>query len=224
MKKILFSVLAAFACGALVAEYLEIAPTEERSFKVGEPVTFTVTGWADKTQKMTSGTVSISLRDSGWSGAKIADNVVIDFAKGNPATFTAKLSRPGFILASPAPRKSADGKKIEWQTRDRAKPALGGAAVEPEKIRPGVECPADFDEFWRKNLELFKNAEIVLSDDIAASQRQPGYKVSRITVKFPDGDGMIDGFLLIPEKPGKYPAVAGVPGAGPGWVRSSSCS
>lgn len=221
MKKLLFSALAAFVCGVLSAEYLEIAPTEERSFKVGEPVTFTVTGWADKTKKMESGTVSISLRDSGWSGKKIADNVVIDFAKGNPATFTVSLPRPGFILASPVPRKDADGKKIEWQTRDRTKPALGGAAVEPEKILPGAECPADFDEFWRKNLELFKNAEIVLSDDIAPAQKRPGYKVSRITVKFPGGDGMIDGFLLIPEKPGKYPAMAGVPGAGPGWVRSS---
>ena len=221
MKKVPLLALAALVCGVLSAEYLEIAPTETRSYKVGEPVTFTVTGWADKTAKMTSGTVRISLRDSGWSGAKIADDVVIDFAKGNPATFTVALNRPGFILVSPAPRKSADGKKIEWMTRDRAKPALGGAAVEPEKIRPGAECPADFDEFWRKNLELFKKAEIVLSDDVPAAQRRRGYKVSRITVKFPGGTGMIDGFLLIPEKPGKYPAMAGVPGAGPGWVRSS---
>ena len=48
--------------------------------------------------------------------------------------------------------------------------------------------------------------------------KRKGYKVSRIQVKFPDGSGAIDGFLSIPAKPGKYPATAGVPQAGPGAV------
>ena len=217
MKKTLFSALALLFCGALAAARLDIVPTEFRSYKVGEPVTFTVTALDDQKQKMTEGTVTIAVRDSGTNGKKIIDDVVIDFAKTNPVTFTAKLDRPGFILAVPSPGKTADGKEIRWENRPL--PSLGGAAVEPEKIQPGAECPADFDEFWRKALEEFKNAEVVLSD--APAQKRDGYKVSRITVKFPDGSGAVDGFLSIPDKPGKYPAIAGVPGAGPGTVRST---
>ena len=217
MKISLFSALTLLFCGALVAATIDIVPTEFRSYKVGEPVTFTVTAWESKGRKLSSGSVTIAVRESGTSGKKIGGDVVIDFAKTNPATFTAKLDRPGFILAVPAPGKTADGGKIPWEPR--AGRPLAGAAVEPEKLRPGTECPADFDEFWRKAVAEFKNAEVVLSD--APAQKRNGYKVSRITVKFPDGSGMIDGFLSIPEKPGRYPAIAGVPGAGPGTVRST---
>jgi len=217
MKKSLFSAFAILLCGGLSAARLDIVPTELRSYKVGEPVTFTVAALDNKNQQMNAGSVTIAVRDSGSGGKKIMDDVVIDFAKNNPATFTAKLSRPGFILAIPSPGKTADGKTFRWDNKPQ--PSLGGAAVEPEKLQPGAECPADFDEFWRKSLDEFKKAEVVLAD--APAQKRPGYKVSRITVKFPDGSGAIDGFLSIPEKPGKYPAIAGVPGAGPGTVRSA---
>ena len=48
--------------------------------------------------------------------------------------------------------------------------------------------------------------------------KRTGYDIFRLTVFFPDGSGLIDGFLSVPQAKGKYPAVVGVPGAGPGVI------
>ena len=151
-----------------------------------------------------------TFKDSG--GKKLRDDLTVDLSKENPAKFTVKMDHPGFVLVSASPCKLPDGKTVKWSNAPFA--PLGGAAVEPEKIRPGMECPKDFDEFWQAGIKAFQDAKIEVTD--APGFTREGYKVSRIQVKFPDGSGLVSGFLSIPSKPGKYPALAGVPGAGSG--------
>ena len=208
--------LVSLAFCMLNAAKLEIRTTEFRNYKVGETVTFTVTAKADDGSLMKDGKFTVSVRDSGVDTAEICKPVEIDLSKTNPTTFTAKLDRPGFIFASPSSYKTADGKSNRWKAPAARLQYDGGAAVEPEKIRPAGVMPADFDEFWQKNLAEFKNAKITVKED--PEIKRSGYKVSRVRVDFPDGSGFIDGFLSIPEGAGKFPAVAGVPGAGPGSV------
>ena len=211
MKKILLSSVLIFALQAVFAATINIVPTELRSYKIGEEVTFKASALSQKRKLLTKGTYDIIIKDS--AGKIIGKELKVDVAKNNPFTFKAKLDRPGFLLAAPTYLTLPDGKKVKW-ANTRAFPAYGGAAVEPEKIVQAGKEPADFDKFWQERLKEYEKSVITVTP--APQIKREGYKVSLVRVTFPDKKGFIEGYLSIPEKPGKYPAVAGVPGAGPG--------
>jgi cephalosporin-C deacetylase-like acetyl esterase len=211
MKK-LFILLAALFCAAVYAATIDIVAAEDRDYKIGEEITFKVTAYESKDKLMSAGTFTLKITDSGLR----AISVKADLSKGNPFTFKTKLDRAGFVFVKPTDYTLPDGKKGKWaNTRDL--PAAGGAAVEPEKIRQAGSVPEDFHKFWADGLKEFEKAEVSVVR--APELDYTDYKVSRITVTFPDKSGFIDGFLSIPVKKGKYPIIAGVPGAGPGVVK-----
>ena len=209
IKRILAAGVVA-AAGVLPAQQMDIVAEEPPVFRKGQEIRFTATARKENKALLREGSVVFSFKDSG--GKRFRGDLTVDLSKENPAKFTVKLDHPGFVLVSASPGKLSDGSTVKWSTAPFA--PLGGAAVEPERIRPGTACPADFDEFWRKGIESFKNAKVEVTD--APGFKREGYKVSRIRISFPDGTGSVTGFLSIPSKPGKYPALAGVPGAGPG--------
>jgi len=192
------------------AVILEIAESEMRSYKVNEPVTFTLTAKEDSGEKLSAGKYKLYFRDSG--GKNYRNAITVDVAKNNPFTVTTQLDRPGFIFLTPSALTMPDGKKIQWK-RKTPEP-FGGAAVEPEKIRTGGKKPADFDQFWREGLKQY--AQVPVEVVPAPELKRKGYNCYHVKVSFPDTSGQIYGFLAIPQKPGKYPAVVSVPGAGPG--------
>ena len=210
MKKLFFISAMLWVSSMLAAVTLTMKPTEFKTYKVGETITFTAEALDAQKAKLTSGSCMVKLKYCG--GKEFAEPVKLDFAQSNPATFSVKLDRPGFVLAEAGPYCAADGKETKWDIRPL--PPNGGAAVEPEKIRAVGKMPTDFEEFWQAGIKEFEKAEVIITpaDDI----KRDGYKVSRVMVKFPDNSGAIDGFLSIPAAPGKYPATVGVPGAGPG--------
>lgn len=210
--KFFSALLLALTSVILTAATVEIVPTEFRNFKVNEEVTFKVTAYESKNKLLNSGTFQIKVRDCNSILIKTVD---VDLSKNNPLTFSAKLNRPGYILVNPSDLKDAQGKVAKWKN-NRNNPAQGGAMVEPEKIRQSGKVPEDFAQFWQAGLKAYEKAQVITEP--AADIKRDGYKVFRITVKHPDNSGAITGFLSIPEKPGKYPAIAGVPGAGPGTV------
>ena len=212
MKKLfLFSVLFVFA--VIHAATIDIVTTEKRSYKTGEEITFKVTAYESKGKLMSSGKFTLKVS----SGTEVIEKALpVDLAQGNPFTFKTKLDHPGFIFVKPSNYTLADNKVEKWKNSGDL-PAAGGAAVEPEKIRQGGTVPEDFHKFWADGLKAFEKAEVSVVR--AAELDYPGYKVSRMTVTFPDKSGFIDGFLSIPVTPGKYPAIAGTPGAGQGVVK-----
>ena len=214
MKKTLLTALAVMGSTAAMAAYVDIVPTENKVYKVNEPITFNVTAWESKDKKMTAGKVTVSVHDCG--AAAIGEKIIVDLAKNNPATFTTKLSRPGFILVRSVLR-GADGKAIAIA---KGMPSLGAAAVEPEKIKAGAPVTADFEKFWQDGIKAWEKAEVVTTPDqkVDKGNKFKKHNHFRIKVTFPDKSGAIDGFLSIPKKPGKYPLVYGVPGAGPGQI------
>ncbi len=224
MKKHFITGALTLAAAALSAATLDIVPAEFKIYKVGEPVTFKVTAKCDKGKLMTAGTFAVKVTDSGKT--PIGKPVQIDLAKGNPTSFTVKLDRPGFILAAATNCTLRDNKTIKWSRKGFA--PLAGAAVEPEKIKAGAERPADFNKFWQDGVKAYKNAEVIVTPapELAKiiepvknlKERLAGYNFYRVESKFADKSGSITGFLVVPAAPGKYPIIAGVPGAGPGTI------
>ncbi|MBO4303063.1 MAG: acetylxylan esterase [Lentisphaeria bacterium] len=213
MSKIVFCTALFCALQVLFAATIHIVPAEFRSYKAGEKVSFKATAYSDarKGELLKEGVYTISIRDSG--GKAIGSGIKVDAARNNPFEFTARLDRPGFLYAAAGDITLKDGEKIKWQnTRER--PAAGGVAVEPERIRQAGEEPSDLDTFWQEQLKKYEKASVTVTP--APQVKRAGFRVSLVKVDLPDGTGSIQGFLFIPEKPGKYPAAAGVPGAGPG--------
>jgi cephalosporin-C deacetylase-like acetyl esterase len=96
-----------------------------------------------------------------------------------------------------------DGKNYE---------GLAGALYDGDKIRSVTPCPDDFDSFWDKAVEdsralPLNPLKVLLPDKCTATQDV--YEVS-----FQNGYARVYGILTLPKKPGKYPAVLQVPGAG----------
>lgn len=123
--------------------------------------------------------------------------------KDGKMEWTGTMKEPGFYRLKVTAH--VDGKDYE---------GLCKAAFSPEKILPATQCPADFDQFWSKALEEARRmpldphrtllpercTETVNAYEVSFINDQPGRKVY--------------GILTVPVKPGKYPALLRVPGAG----------
>ncbi|MBO5924188.1 MAG: acetylxylan esterase [Lentisphaeria bacterium] len=217
MKKLCCVLFLAFAAAMLSAATIEIRPVADKIWKIGETVDFTATALDNDGKKLASGSYVLRVNHSG--GKDLCKPYTVDMAKNNPFKFSAKLDQPGFIMAQTTHYTPVGGKAVKWSNVLGSNPPYCGVPVEPEKIRAGLPAPDDFDKFWQQGIEKFKNAGVVIAP--AKHIKQKNLKVFKVTVKFPDNSGSIDGFLAIPEKAGKYPLIAGVPGAGPGTVSAS---
>ena len=91
---------------------------------------------------------------------------------------------------------------------------LATAAFEPEKIKPTVENPADFEAFWQKALE--ESAKIPMEPKLTPA---PEYSTGTYTAYYIQyqtykKNVYFHGLMTVPTKPGKHPAILRVPGAG----------
>jgi cephalosporin-C deacetylase-like acetyl esterase len=80
-----------------------------------------------------------------------------------------------------------------------------GAAVAPERLKPSVPRPADFDSFWNAKIKLLKqipqNAVLTPSDSGKSD-------IEYATIKMDHINGThVYGQLAKPKKPGKFPAL-----------------
>lgn len=121
------------------------------------------------------------------------------------AVLTTALQQPGFlILATTAP----DGQRT----------SLTGIGCEPEKIAIDAHRPADFDQFWEKQLRLLE--EVPLQELAAVPvEVEPGYRpqVEAFDVKVSAyGERPVSGYLSMPKdaRPGSLPAFVWFHGAG----------
>ena len=124
------------------------------------------------------------------------------------------LNKPGFMRCH-----------VWVEYNGRTYDGWGTAGFKPERIKPTVKMPDDFDKFWTaaKN-ELAKmpiDAIVTLKPELCTADINV-YHVSLQNIQMPlswRGVSRFYGMLSVPKKPGKYPAILGVPGAG---VRSYS--
>lgn len=118
------------------------------------------------------------------------------------------LPEPGFIRCIVTAKVAGR----EWK-------GIATAAFEPEKIKPTQVEPADFDAFWAKGrADLAKvplDAKLTLLPD-QCTDKVNVYHVSfrNVSPDWMETKGRIYGIYCEPKKPGKYPALLRVPGAG----------
>ena len=95
-----------------------------------------------------------------------------------------------------------------------------GAAVAPTLLKPSVAAPADFDSFWAAQLARLRRipADPVLTP---LPRSQPGVKLFRVQLE--SVGSHVQGYLAVPDRRGKFPALvlyqwAGVYPLQPEWA------
>lgn len=90
---------------------------------------------------------------------------------------------------------------------------IGTAAFEPEKIKPTVQMPKDFEKFWEEGKEELSKIPLnykMIHLPEKSSEHVDVYHVSFQNIR----NSRIYGILSIPKGAEKYPAILSVPGAG----------
>ncbi len=157
----------------------------------------------------------VNVRKSGT----LLDNVTVDYEAGpvmypdvqkknvvlkdGTMKWNGSMKEPGFYRLKVIAH--VDGKDYE---------GLCTAGFSPEKLQPATKCPADFDQFWGNALSQARQNALdphltLLSD--RCTETVNVYEVSFVNNR---PGSRIYGILCIPVKPGKYPALLRVPGAG----------
>ena len=88
------------------------------------------------------------------------------------------------------------------------------AAFSPEKIKPFAQEPKDFDDFWKKALDEARQIDLNPTKVLLPERCTKDVNVYEVSYHNNRWGSKMYGILSIPVKPGKYPALLRVPGAG----------
>ncbi|MBI1301560.1 MAG: acetylxylan esterase [Alphaproteobacteria bacterium] len=128
-----------------------------------------------------------------------ADSITL--VKGNTSLKVGSIQQPGFYRCHVTYTENG----IRYHNS-------GTAGISPEQIKPTAELPEDFADFWRANLNAA--AEVPLEPVLTLMPEKSTFHSDVYHVAFRNISGHIYGILTKPKKPGKYPAILVVPGAG----------
>lgn len=172
-------------------------------YQAGEPVTFKVLLTLDK-QPVPEAEVQWTLTKDGMPPTTSGKAKLVN----GTATVTGKLDEPGFLscrVTFTGPEKKA------WTS-------LGGAGIDPTKIKPSQPVPADFDEFWAAQKKLLAAVPV---NARLTPVKSPLIGLAAFDLQADSVGAPVSGYFVTPEKaPAKsLPIILLVHGAG---VRSSS--
>ena len=114
-----------------------------------------------------------------------------------------KMTKPGFY-------------RVDVKTTIGGKEYKGAcaAAFSPEQLKPTTVNPADFDQFWQNAISEARHTDLNPTKRLLPERCTKDvnvYEVSFLNVRW---GSRTYGILCEPVKPGKYPALLRVPGAG----------
>jgi cephalosporin-C deacetylase len=149
----------------------------------------------------------------------LIENVTIDYEKGPEAL--PDIKKEGIVLKDGKTELSGtmktpgfyrvrvwavvDGKRYE---------GIATAGFEPDKIRPTVKDPEDFDSFWANAIAEARKINLDPRITLIPERCTSTVNVYQISFQNERYGSRIYGMLAIPKKEGKYPAILKVPGAG----------
>jgi cephalosporin-C deacetylase len=157
---------------------------------------------------------------SAVNGDKILKNVKFNYAIGlermspvKEGTLTlsndresidgGSLDKPGFLRCIVT--AEIDGKRYR---------GLATAAFEPERIKPTSAMPKDFVSFWEKTKTAAAKIPMDAKMELLPEKSTKTIDVFAVSFQNYQAGSRIYGMLSVPKKPGKYPAILRVPGAG----------
>lgn len=123
--------------------------------------------------------------------------------KDGTMRWTASLKQPGFYRL--AVTAHVGGKEYK---------GLCTAAFSPEKVRPMTQCPDDFMHFWQKALTDARHTNLVPTRRLLPDRCTDKANVYEVSYQNEKWGSRMYGILSIPVRPGRYPALLRVPGAG----------
>lgn len=113
------------------------------------------------------------------------------------------MSRPGFLRATAT--TVVDGVTYTQ---------VATVAYDPEQLVSPTPTPANFMEFWTRTIEAARRVPLEPVMTRLAERSTPDVDVYHIRFQHYRTGSHIYGMLSVPTKPGKYPAMLVVPGAG----------
>lgn len=116
---------------------------------------------------------------------------------------TAGAKTPGFIRCSAW--VTVDGKEYR---------GFATAGFSPEKIQPTVKEPADFDQYWSNAIQELSKVPMDARMTLLPERCTETVNVYHVNLQNLRPGTRLYGILCMPKKPGKYPALLHVPGAG----------
>ncbi len=188
-------------CAQIRGNSIEVSVTPDNkdwNYKTGETAEFIV-----------------NVRKSGT----LLDNVKVDYEAGPvmyPDTkktdvtlkdgtmkWKASMKTPGFYRL-----------KVTAHVNGKDYEGLCTAGFSPEKIQPKAKCPDDFDKFWKETLERARWNDLDPTKRLLPERCTKDVNVYEVSFVNDKPGSRIYGILCLPVKPGKYPALLRVPGAG----------
>ena len=116
---------------------------------------------------------------------------------------TTTLKNPGFLQCIVTTR--LDGKEYR---------GIGAAGFEPASLKPTVENPSDFTQFWDKAKVELAAIPLDAKMTLLPEQCTETVNVYHVNIQNYRIGARLYGILCIPKKEGRYPALLRVPGAG----------
>ncbi len=208
MKKLIFYIILCaatynFCWGQTSKPEIEVAVVPDHSdwvYKPGEKARFSV-GVKLSGKLVPNAKISYEIGPEKMEAFKREEMVL---ESGEVLLDGGTMRYPGFLRC--VVNASIDGKTYR---------GIATAAFEPLKIKPTAKVPEDFTVFWKSAIDAASKQP--LDPQLTLIPEQSTGTVNVYHVSFQNGKekgARIYGFLSIPKKEGKYPAMIRFPGAG----------
>ena len=123
--------------------------------------------------------------------------------KDGTMTWKGKMTKPGFYRLTVTAHVA--GKEYKGSCT---------AAFSPELLKPTTVEPQDFDAFWQKTLEEARWTALMPQRKLLPERSNEDVNVYQVSYQNIRWGSRTYGILSVPTKPGRYPALLRVPGAG----------
>lgn len=171
---------------------------QDWTYKVGETATFRIS--VTKSATPLAGAV-IDYEAGPEMYQDVKKTVVV--LKDGTLTVKGKMSKPGFY-------------RVDVKTTIGGKEYKGAcaAAFSPEQLKPTTVNPADFDQFWQNAISEARHTDLNPTKRLLPERCTKDVNVYEVSFQNVRWGSRTYGILCEPVKPGKYPALLRVPGAG----------
>lgn len=205
MKKLMILLLSVVALSAF-------AQPAQRMIKV--QVTPSAENWVCKTGEKTNFDISVTQNGQALKDAEIRYELSEDMLE--PYEKKTTVAKNGELKISGVSMKQAGFLRCRAFVKYDNMEYEGRATVgfSPEKITPTTKMPADFNEFWNKEIEKAKRIQLDSRMLLLPERCTDKVNVYEVSFQNESNGSRIYGVLCVPKAAGKYPALLKVPGAG----------
>lgn len=171
---------------------------QDWTYKVGETATFRISVTKSATP-LAGAVIDYEAGPEMYQDVKKTAVVL----KDGTLTVKGKMSKPGFY-------------RVDVKTTIGGKEYKGAcaAAFSPEQLKPTTVNPTDFDQFWQNAISEARHTDLNPTKRLLPERCTKDVNVYEVSFQNVRWGSRTYGILCEPVKPGKYPALLRVPGAG----------